>query len=223
MTPNQPITYMRIRQACNCISITSMKQNIILALITIMLSLPTFAQTKKGDFMVGGSAYFGVPQPNKYQTFSGNIRPDIGLFVINNLALGVDMSVGFFKSTYSGNYTQHNQYLNIGPFARYYFDAGEKIKVIIETQLGYTWYKTRFYNIKDSNHSRYWGMGTGIGYFVTNNVAIEALINYYSDDLKDETNSNMTGQYSFDIGIQVHLNKSKEKKKNDIPTPINIQ
>ena len=105
----------------------------------------------------------------------------LGHFFTNKLALGVNVGVGRNVSA-DGEYNSSNgDNFNVGLLGRYYFlNVGQNFKV--HTQLG-------FGTVKEGNSEAYFnsGLGLGVNYFVTKNLALVAdLANLASYSDNDE-------------------------------------
>ncbi len=125
-------------------------KKIIFLVIGSLSMLTTFAQTKKGDKLVGvgfGSiSYTNSDSKTSYSntptvynsdgnSFSISVNPNVAWFVNDNLAIGGSVSIGFYSSksnssntssstTSESKSTQPSFY--IGPMARYYFGGSSK-------------------------------------------------------------------------------------------------
>ncbi|MEQ1676813.1 MAG: hypothetical protein ABL876_08935 [Chitinophagaceae bacterium] len=125
-------------------------KKIIFLVIGSLSMLTTFAQTKKGDKLVGvgfGSiSYTNSDSKTSYSntptvynsdgnSFSISVNPNVAWFVNDNLAIGGGVSIGFYSSksnssntssstTSESKSTQPSFY--IGPLARYYFGGSSK-------------------------------------------------------------------------------------------------
>lgn len=124
-------------------------------------SLASFAQTKKGDKMVGvgiGSiSYTNSDSKTTYSntptiynsdgsSFSISVNPNVAWFVQDNLAIGGGVSISFYTSksnssnsssstTSESKSTQPSFY--IGPLARYYFGGSPKGMPFAQVNLQY--------------------------------------------------------------------------------------
>src|ERR1700710_1032719 len=83
----------------------------IFLVICLCIAGQLFAQTEKGNFLVGGTAGFQTNSTNTTIAFS----PNVGYFVKNNLAVGASSTLSSVKEDFLKTTT-----FNIGPFARYY-------------------------------------------------------------------------------------------------------
>ncbi len=156
------------------------------------------AQTSKGDRLVGGSGFVGVNSDN----FLFELRPDIGWFVKDKLAVG--LSATLFVSDYFDYST--TTYLSADPFVRYYF-----------TKEG----RSRFYgfgsvgvgrqtdNYQEQNNFQFLmnaSIGVGYAFFITDQVALEANTGYSAKYLGAEY-GDPERRFFISLGFQIHLLK----------------
>jgi hypothetical protein len=90
-------------------------KKLVLACSLLIGALTAGAQTEKNTLLLGGNIAFNSTE--SVNSFSAT--PNIGVFVINNLAIG-----GEFSLFTSEGYTSWG----VGPFARYYFGQNPKGK-----------------------------------------------------------------------------------------------
>lgn len=167
--------------------------------ILVSLSQLLSAQTVgKGAWMLGGAAGFSSTKPKDAEDATTHIylTPNIGYFIMNDLAIGVD--VAFFSESTNGD-SESN--FGFGPFARYY------IAKPIFVQAGYDLDASPF----DSQLFQSGGGSTlhfavGYSWFLNNGVAIEPSLfyNIYSED-EDSIFGDFT-QFGLNIGIQAFCN-----------------
>ena len=177
-----------------------------IVVLLILVSASLFAQSpiSKGTIILNGNLYYSSQSYDNldisYTTF--RINPQVGYFIINNLALDLDLSyekidIGIDISRYG-----------IGPNLSYYFDF-EKFFPFVS--IGYSFTSSS----QDGNDFKQTGnqyiLGAGISYLITKNVAIEASLNYkfdkedrdYSEFYSDETLKSKI--IMFGIGFNFYL------------------
>ena len=184
-----------------------MKPGSVLVVLLFLSSTVVFGQLEKGNIFIQGSSSIGFSS-EKYTYISGGtstesskstsfrFSPKVGYFIIDNLPVGLLMDIYTYKNKAidSDNKNTNNEFL-IGPFARYYFLAQEKLKPMAEVYAGFGGSKAKYEYSSYTNESQYGiikiGFGVGASYFVTNNVAIDMLIGYNSSryKLKSETSA----------------------------------
>ena len=184
------------------------------------------AQTKKGNFMVGGEV--GLSTSSSSVTVDGsekegssatqfNIAPSVGYFFVDNFAagIGVDYTLSTVKNN---NRDELDSDLLFGPYMRYYIPFGDKA-IFFEADFGYG---NSTDNITIDNEQQNAitnvfavGIGPGFTIFSNDNIGIEALAKYNfassNSILKAngfETSSNsITHAFDFSVGIQVYLGR----------------
>ena len=194
------------------------------------------AQISKGSFLIGelttlnleaqvvsymnlGYATYKTKSDNNTDNnsdkiFSINLTPRVGYFVIDNLAIGLDIPVNFsHRKDGSGYYKSVVTMLSVGPFVRYYL-PGSKVKPFAELNgsLGTIISKSDF----DSNENRSttslkeFGGGLGAAFPLGKKVCFDVLAGYYCQIIKDiENNSDndrvRIGTLGLKLGFTVFL------------------
>jgi opacity protein-like surface antigen len=209
-----------------------MKKSIVYIFCLFMLSLSALAQIPKGSSMIGGSISGSYQKAtptygDAERTTSIDLRPNYGLFVINNLCVGIGAGFGFSKVVretqgYTPEATDKTTTLSVGPFVRYYVPITQKLYAFADASYGWNW--VHF----DSNHrdnslgqgamtkerTSTWGLGAGISYFMTPNAALELGLGYTHDHRKEtETDfppasNDKTGTLGLSIGFNIFLRKA---------------
>ena len=186
---------------CHVLSI--MKTNyLILILIISLFSLTTNSQITKGNWMVGGDAYF-----YNFETIKDNvtrnsssiwISPNFGYFIKNQFAIGSKIEMNFIKNG-SDNYT-------FTPFTRYYFIKPNKmINYFLEARAGYGFGISKYDNSK--YYLNKYGLKSGIVVFLNQSVGFEFSLDYLKTNhltRKDKTNLLKIG-----FGLQIYLKKDR--------------
>ena len=172
-------------------------KNLLLGLLLIV-SAGLSAQTMQGQWMVGGTAGFNStsndPDGGADAVTTFNLNPNIGYFVIDNLAIGLNL--GFESHSGAGSV------FSVGPQVRYYFvNLGESAKLFAQGRFGFASFSPEE---GDSYSGTEWGVGVGLAYFLNPHVALEGLLEYSSltpnsdFDFKQNT-------FGFNVGFQIHL------------------
>ncbi|MBW6492593.1 MAG: porin family protein [Lentimicrobium sp.] len=223
-----------------------MKRNLILiAALGILPVLTLFGQTEQGKVFLGISSRFsllpleeGLSYPDmmtlgfstikfksdasgeeeseamKFNCF--NFTPKAGYFIIDNLALGLDINLGLssMKETYDeDDYKSTGTMLSVGPFLRNYFPL-EKALPYIEAgaslgalKSGYE-YDSESEEYK-SNLNSVMG-GIGIAAPLGDKVAVDFLVGYFSTTVKDKEDNpdnerTVIGTLGLKFGVVVFL------------------
>jgi outer membrane protein len=200
---------------------------LLIPLICLLSFQPAKAQLKKGGAMVSvtstiGLGDFGTDLMNlgltiqkvkydgggdgsTYSTFGVTFLPRAGYFVIDDLAIGVDLLANFkIRKSKDSDYKYTESTLAIGPFARYYFPA-RKIYPFVEANAGYGTYKEKWSNDSEGENKEglfIYGMGVGAAKPLGKKVMIDALLGYSSQTWKDEKDDKwIYGKIGLKVGI----------------------
>lgn len=174
-----------------------MKKMFIAAVLLTSVS-STFAQTDKGDWLVGGTLGFTTTKGNS----NFNLSPSAGYFFADNFAAGANVDLKFgklgdVKSTEFG----------IGPFARYYFGKGN-LRPFATAAIDYLTNssKNTTTNFSSSIDGFGWFLGAGGAAFLNQSVALEGIVGF---DSKKYSGASANTGFLLKIGFQVYISKSK--------------
>jgi len=220
-------------------------------LITVMYIVPVtmlLAQTGEGQWFLGISSRFGISPVGAtmvipdmmtigYSTiqtksdagndtestkfFCMNMMPKVGYFVIDNLAVGLDMQFGISSLKYPGDEKDNGTVITTGPFVRYYFPSG-KILPYIEGggTLGSVSTKHEYSGNTNKSNSNMntWSLGAGITTSLSKKAALDIMLGYLSTTMKNKENNDnnartVIGTIGFKFGIVVFLGSDKEQPK----------
>lgn len=167
-------------------------------LLTIALALGatfTFAQTNFGGLLVGGTAGFDVQFEDPDNIVTVDLQPQLGFFILNNLAIGGDLTLSYSKA---GDVSTN--VFGISPFARYYFGEGGT-RIFAHVQGGYITSKLDFGSGDDlKSKGSLIQLGPGVAFFLNDHVALEGILAYsrMGGDFD-------TSQFGLRFGIQAYL------------------
>lgn len=162
--------------------------------VTLLLfaGLSANAQTEKGRMKVGGTLLFNSGTPSVTYEFDGTnetykgeptsvfvMTPSFSYFVIDNLAVGVDLSfLSVSSKLEEGEGASKGNLLAFMPNVSYYFNTSSNFKPYLRGGVGYGRLSLGAGNVS-SNHDGFVAAGTvGGAYFITNNVALDLGVNY---------------------------------------------
>lgn len=159
----------------------------------LLVSAALSAQTMSGNWLVGGDAGF-----NSYKADGAtesvtqyNISPQIGYFIMDNLAVGALLS-------YSSDYAKTSR-LGIGPAVRFYFaDLGESAKLLGQVDF---LINSVTPDGGDAVSGTTLGVKAGLAWFLNHHVALEGLVGYRSDSGDLGKGSG----FGVNFGFQIHL------------------
>lgn len=179
-----------------------MKRTIIYCFLVAVLmgtARITNAQTEKGKFLIGGQSkleYSTYKSGGENQYTSGNngktrnldITPQIGRFIANNFAVGLEVPYSHSKEI-DGDDSYATSSLLVMAFMRYYFGK-TKIKPYLHGAIGPGWGKTKLessqlnndpnftINSKISKNLMAYELGGGLGVFVNEHVSLDFSLGY---------------------------------------------
>lgn len=187
-----------------------MKKVILSAMAVFALSFanaqegePTFGFSE-GDFFVEGNIGFGSTNDKntEVKTSSFEFNPKAGYFISEDLAVGLELGFGSNKTEAAGTDIAKNSVVGFGGFARYYFlDLGARFKTYGEFGIGYATANDKIADAKVNGFGA--GLGLGINYFVTENIAINfglADILSYSSEKGDWDGAEAENSFNFGFG-----------------------
>jgi outer membrane protein len=171
-----------------------MKKTIVTLVVMLFAAAGAFAQVEKGTILVGASSNAGFTSFKQKDadesTSQFNINAKVGYFVIDNLALGLNLGYTSVKDLGSST--------AIGAFGRYYVNG----KIIIGA--GFNSNKEKD-DVSDTDFS-YTTIPLEVGYaaFITDNIAIEPALGYtlYSGDLEGSA-------FGLNVGFTLYLNRGE--------------
>ena len=172
-------------------------KKVVLSFAVALFAFSGFAQEEanssnsksQGDILISGGvlAHYTTSNlnDNKSTSFTTNITPKAGYFIMDNLAVGLEFSVATSSATQEGlfgDYKVNTSTLSVGAFGRYYLDNGlffeglagvgtRKIASDLETIPGIK---------QDDRITTIFGFRGGVGYAIHlgDHVALEPTINY---------------------------------------------
>ncbi|MBW8684302.1 outer membrane beta-barrel protein [Chitinophaga rhizophila] len=176
-----------------------------LALTALFFGSTVSAQTQKGNLMVGSEITdFGFNFQKESTIFHFDLSPKLAYFVQDDLALGAYVRLGL--QTTGGNGTNVNY--GVGALARYYFrdenvrklEFSKRVRFFGEANAGFGGSNPA--NGASTNGIEL-GVGPGLSYFITPNVALDALVKY--NVIIGGGNSTTSHNLNFGLGFQIFL------------------
>src|SRR5689334_20087193 len=109
------------------------------AIMLLFLSIPSFSQIQKNQWLIGGNGAFSLAKAQDLKTTTVQFAPNIGYFFINKMVGGMRLGLGM--DTYSADGDKYRRSNNsIGPFIRYYFLPSEqKVNLFGEGAYAHAW------------------------------------------------------------------------------------
>lgn len=170
------------------------------------------AQTQKGNILVGANlANIGGTFQDGGSTFSLNLTPKAGWFIKDDIAIGPEVNLGLL----TGNGSTRFNY-GIGAFGRYYIkdkriELTNKTRWFLEANAGFNGVNTKAGDQESTNTNGLGlGFGPGLAYFITPNIALEALLKY---NLTVGFGSSVTAHnVGLNLGFQIYLPSAKARQ-----------
>lgn len=192
------------------------------------------AQTEKGSWVVGGSTTLGFNSANTKYKYDGestdgpkvstfNVTPSAGYFVIDKLAIGIDLGYTSTTSKIEQDFLGNNYSVkstlstfSILPTATYYFKSDSKVLPYLGVGAGYSTSKEKFTqtgtgsnNYEDNLNGFAWKGKGGIVFLLTSSIGIDLGVSYLGTNGKyDDDDSDMkvqTNTFGVNAGISVFL------------------
>jgi hypothetical protein len=173
-------------------------------LLSLTFCFTSQAQITKGNFLVGGNAFF---QNSNAKNAEGEliqssnflrVQPNIAYFPANNFATG--MLLIFTHGKTAGN-SNPNTFYGIGPYIRYYFLKSDKTYNIL-TQLDYSYGQ----DFGSPSHVNSYAVSAGPVIYFNSSVGLEFLLKY--EKTHTSSDSYDYSLFQFGIGLQIHLEKN---------------
>lgn len=178
-----------------------------------------FAQVEKGNWLFGGSSTLEFNTSNEkiktggtttdgYKYTDFDIRPQVGYFVIDKLAVGLLLDIDIDKEKYTDPDSEYNwtSFL-VGPFVRYYILDLEGLMPFAEASMAFGSGNSKTNYMGSESEEKYgmfaYGFGAGATYFVTENVGVDLFIGYanYQEKYKDvEDNARAENDITYKYG-----------------------
>lgn len=207
-----------------------MKKNYLL--LALVLSLNCFAQTQKNNWVVGTSSTLGfnssqydynidydLETKNKLSQFNVNVTG--GYFVINNLAVGLDVSytnsvstLDSYRYDFSGSLISYKQKtkgnsISMIPFVSYYFANDSKFYPYLSAGLGFNSSKYKYYSEanydSNKNDAFIWNAKAGVSYLISKQVALDLGLSYNQTKYNEDHRTDKVNDFGVNIGLKLFL------------------
>lgn len=186
-----------------------MKKRSRLVIIAFISSISIAnAQLDKGTVMWGGNVIGGYIQTDKAGELNVVLSPKVAWFIRKGLAVGGYANLGLARS-----YQVAIEWIyQAGVLGRYYAvgkNAGNlsgSTRLFVEGNTGYG--GTTIADVSTSGINL--GIGSGIAYFIRENISIEGIIKY--DAFLRFKNESAINEIRFGLGFQLYLIPRQEKR-----------
>ena len=202
---------------------TTQKLSAVLFFLTITSMLS--AQTEQWNILISGSSNFelsgqssktksddGDGDPTKY--FDVSFYPMAAVFIIDNLAVGVQLPSGISRSKYTDDTKYVNTWITFAPFARYYF-LSDNLRPFAQVSFGGGSDVDVYIDTDGTKTKEKYGVvllnaGGGASWFSNEKVAIDATLTYnlYRTKQRENNDNNrrrVSNSIDFGIGVTVIL------------------
>ncbi|NOU18733.1 MAG: outer membrane beta-barrel protein [Bacteroidales bacterium] len=173
--------------------------------ILMLFVFSVHGQTTRGTILIGGESNFDLSSMNSKwksddgsgsfsNTISLGISPKIGFFIIDNLAVGVKLPIGFQFQKDKNNDKYSSTSLGISPFLKYYFGTSN-IKPYLNGSVGFSNLVMKDNPVTGPSDKNTVGMfsfelGGGFGIFLNDKVSVDIGVGYNYSSYKDKENNN---------------------------------
>ncbi len=192
-----------------------MKKLLLIAAVAVF-GLNVNAQTEKGNWIFGGNTSFSFASTNATIEFDGeevdddnkssvfSVTPSVGYFVIDNLAVGMDLSFTSTKEDDGNNDFTVSSFAVI-PSGTYFFEAGDKFKPYVGVGVGLISTSAGDDDINKSSGLAIRGKG-GVAYFLNESIALDFSVQYLNTSQKNKEESDLvTKNNSIGVGFGFSL------------------
>jgi hypothetical protein len=162
----------------------------VLVILALFFTIKVFSQDEKpitsGHFLIGGDFNSEYSKTNNLKLFQISTSPDIGYFIVDNLAIGLNIPIIYYD--YVGSLNESS--IGLGPFIKYYLNDGLFFSfklagnIITEHDGSNTTYGI-------SSKSLSISPGIGYAYFILQKASIELGLYY------EHLNTNIKNTYVF--------------------------
>jgi outer membrane protein len=193
-----------------------MKRKISLLAGALIIALGLNAQVEQGKILIGGSSNLrfssntmssevvGVEDSDsQLKTSEFSFEPQVGYFVIDGLAVGIDLSYISSKSKWGDmDWSDPSTALGIGLFGKYYV-GDTNIKPFAQANIGFM-----SISYGDDDTDKYSGLAfggvLGAAYFINEYVGLEMGIGYAFAKIKNKDNKDEIGKES-GLGVNIGI------------------
>jgi outer membrane protein len=189
-----------------------MMKKLLLAAFAVFAFTSVDAQTEKGNWVFGGNTSLSFASTKAKVEVDGNevdgdltstvfsVTPSVGYFVIDNLAVGLDLSFTSNKND-NGDTDVTTSSFSVLPMGTYFFDAGESFKPYVGAGVGLISTSSGDEDINKSSGLAIRGKG-GVAYFLNESIALDFSVQYLNSSQKNKENSDVvTKNSSFGVGF----------------------
>jgi hypothetical protein len=204
-----------------------MKKLCLLIAVICLLTLPVKAQMEKGkiltsvislladDYDLGSElmslGYLTYKQGSEtIKDLTLNLQPRVGYFVIDNLAVGIDVVLHVCSERTKDNANDNfdHRILGIGPFLRYYYPL-EKVYPFVEAKAIFGQEFSKRTNWEYKENGKIYSLGIGGAFPLGDRITFDALLGYGYGVWKgdEEQYDNTIGGVEIGLGFTIFFLK----------------
>jgi outer membrane protein len=196
-------------------------KKVIFTTACLAIACSGFAQFEKGTILLSGETGMSLSAQSIKAKDNGNstkvanttsfsFSPAGGYFVIDNLAVGLNIDLATSKTKYNSDDSEFSSTsFSFGPFARYYITKG--LFGELAFGVGSQKDKDTFDGDTDEDKSSLfrWSLGAGYAVMISDQVAFEPSIGYVSTAAKPDGGDGKIVQagLAINVGVSVYLGK----------------
>jgi hypothetical protein len=211
------------------------KLYLMISVFFLFFLLPVNAQFEKGKILTGVTSTINLQavygselmsfgffstkygdDSDPYKTTAFNLLPRAGYFIMDNLAVGLDIVISVSSEKSGDNYKDNISTLAIGPFARYYYPL-EKLNPFFEVNSYFGSCKESYSYGSGGYDDNYGllalGIGPGVSVPVCDCAFLDLMVGYSHivwNPKDSESNENeVSNGFGLKIGIAILLNPGK--------------
>jgi outer membrane protein len=167
------------------------------------------------DFMSLGFASTKYGNSDAYKTTTFNLMPRGGYFVIDKLAVGLDVILSMYTSKSSSDDSkQSSTMIEAAPFVRYYYSLS-KVDLFGEATIGFGTENSKYKYSSSESNSKYglfmFGIGAGAAIPLGEKVSFDTMLSYihsaWKDKDSDDSEKEKTGGVLLRMGFTIYFIK----------------
>jgi hypothetical protein len=188
------------------------KQRSFLTLLLLTLSLNSFSQIYKGQWLIGGNAAFSYYKYYSTKTSAFTLSPAGGYFFLDKLAGGLRLGYDAQFNSYQSGGKSRESFVSVAPFIRYYFlSAEQKMNFFADAGYGYSWGEFKNFTQPDfTYHSKIISFKTGPAVFLNQHTSLEITVGYNHSIRGGLSDTLAINNFQIGAGFQIHIGKQKD-------------
>jgi hypothetical protein len=184
----------------------------VLLILALFFTIKVFSQDEKpitnGHILLGGDFNSEYSKNNNLKQFQISTSPDIGYFIVDNLAIGLNIPIIYYDIVGSSNESS----IGLGPFMKYYMNNGLFFSFKLAGNIITEHYGSNTtYGISSKSLSM--SPGIGYAYFIFQKTSIELGLYYeHLNTISKDTylynasnSSSKTNNLIFKVGFHLFL------------------